>query len=532
MGTESLGASLSLGLDGSEALELDLFPSMAWDTCSGTAAPPWPEGPEGAASGSSGAEGKGSARSGAHASSKLTAEERLARQRERNRQAQVRYRARRKQVDSGLALRHALMAQTLAAARAEAASRAARNRELERLLQVRDAHVAVLQRGAACAPVAAPPCSHVEPGVSPGQLAILHSLCDRCGAQGGAHPLALPPRQAASFSAIGLDVIAERWAGLRRSVAALVAELDRAREAQPAGVPALERHLHHTMAGARVLKWRVAHYMRGSYSVVRQVEREATPRDWEDLVRAIGLSRAQGVEALFVSLRTRRRVAAVLRERAALIAAVGHNGGGGIREQQAGSYGETPSSSSCDGSHSAGVDVAVARTDADLGISTTDISILDHPGTPDAVGILPTRARMVSALRLGGAVAALEENLKQERAEYFEALLRWKELTTMQQQARIVLLSWPLGAPDITGILAAAESVVGPCLSREEVARVHARLEHEEGGAAGGPSHAQRRDTSWRRWMWARAGPPEDWPWVREAYAMTAEDLPAYLRAG
>ncbi|KAK2076013.1 hypothetical protein QBZ16_001349 [Prototheca wickerhamii] len=492
MGTESLGASLSLGLDGSEALELDLFPSMAWDTCSGTAAPPWPEGLEGAASGSSGAEGKGSARSGANASSKLTAEERLARQRERNRQAQVRYRARRKQVDSGLALRHALMAQTLAAARAEAASRAARNRELERLLQVRDAHVAVLRRGAACAPVAAPPCSHVEPGVSPGQLAILHSL----------------------FSAVGLDVIAERWAGLRRSVAALVAELDRAREAQPAGVPALERHLHHTMAGARVLKWRVAHYMRGSYSVVRQVEREATPRDWEDLVRAIGLSRAQGVEALFVSLRTRRRVAAVLRERAALIAAVGHNGG--VFEQQAGSCGETPSSS-CGGSHAAGVDVAVGHADANA--CATDISVLDHP---DAAGILPTRARMVSALRLGGAVAALEENLKQERAEYFEALLRWKELTTMQQQARVVLLSWPLGAPDITGILAAAESVVGPCLSREE---------REEGGAAGGPSHAQRRDTSWRRWMWARAGPPEDWPWVREAYAMTAEDLPAYLRA-
>lgn len=373
---------------------------------------------------------------------KLTAEERLARQRERNRLAQIRYRARRKEVGVDLAVRHAELAAALASARTEATAHAARERVLDSLLVVRDLQIGALRRGAPYGPAPLPPCARVEPGVSPGQTAVLHGLCDKFAGLGSPHPLALASCEAARFAALETDIIAERWDGIRRTVVAILTEIERVDRSSgmdsyhtssaAAGVEALERHLEQTLAMARVLKWRIAHYMRGRVAEVRRVERRPTSKDWEGMVTALGLTRDQAKGALRIGLRMRRRVAKILRDRAAILEAMPSGGSAPL--------------------------LALSNGDTELGLG-------------------PTQVETARSLQLREAVNALEANLRDERAEHLDALGDYKKFVSVRQaclvllfrdaiqrivyllilsllhlqQARVVMLAWPFGSPDVAG---------------------------------------------------------------------------------
>lgn len=132
---------------------------------------------------------------------RLTQEQRLERQRESNRRAQLRYRTRQQQGSQTLALRHAETRAALNAARAEAAVLAAEQAALEKLLLVRDRYVEVL-RGDCCAgagPVR-PPCNFNEPGLSQAQLAFVHGFCYLD--EHWTHGAVLAPEAAATFAAV------------------------------------------------------------------------------------------------------------------------------------------------------------------------------------------------------------------------------------------------------------------------------------------------------------------------------------------
>ncbi|KAL6782248.1 hypothetical protein ACKKBG_A06090 [Auxenochlorella protothecoides x Auxenochlorella symbiontica] len=231
-----------------------------------------------------------------------TAEERVARQRERNKLAQKRYRARKQAASQARGMSLAQAREALVAARAEAAVLASQHGILERLLAVHDASLSILgehRNHSAC-----PACNYAEPGITPGQLAVLHAVCGDGERWRG---WALGPDDARHFAALSPEVVTERWLGRRRTLVDVCDQL-----VQRGGrCPALEAHLQSVLDEGRLLMWRVAHYLPGRLAEVGRMRRDAPSDHWENVVRRLGLTRDQGCACLAVAQAARRQVSSV-----------------------------------------------------------------------------------------------------------------------------------------------------------------------------------------------------------------------------
>ncbi|KAK2080844.1 hypothetical protein QBZ16_000698 [Prototheca wickerhamii] len=158
----------------------------------------------------------------------------LARQRELNRRAQVRFRQRQR------ARREAAMAQyqevraSLEAARAEKRALARQNVLLARLLEHRDRSLGLLQSGAGEAPPSGlglrrlkPCCLRSEDGFSPAQMALLHADCLYGSSNFFTMPgMALPPKDVQRMRELGPEPVLRMGYWLKQELASLIESLD------------------------------------------------------------------------------------------------------------------------------------------------------------------------------------------------------------------------------------------------------------------------------------------------------------------
>ncbi|KFM22885.1 hypothetical protein F751_5594 [Auxenochlorella protothecoides] len=205
---------------------------------------------------------------------KYNAEERLERQRARNRLAQIRYRARKKAA-AGAVVGHAgAVAASLQAARAEAAVLASQHSLLSGLMSLAGWH-------GGCT------------------LASMDRL------------MALPPEQARAFSQVPSEVVARRWGDALSSMKQLIVDLEeRGGKCKP-----LEDQLRRKMLEGRVLKWRIFQYMGDRLEQITRLLEGLGDRQWEHIVNSLGLDPEQGQQMLMVARATRGKLREIMARR-------------------------------------------------------------------------------------------------------------------------------------------------------------------------------------------------------------------------
>ena len=158
----------------------------------------------------------------------------LARQRELNRRAQVRFRQRQRARREAAMVQYQEVRASLEAARAEKRALARQNVLLARLLEHRDRSLGLLQSGAAEAPPSGlglrrlkPCCLRSEDGFSPAQMALLHADCLYGSSNFFTMPgMALPPKDVQRMRELGPEPVLRMGYWLKQELASLIASLD------------------------------------------------------------------------------------------------------------------------------------------------------------------------------------------------------------------------------------------------------------------------------------------------------------------
>ncbi|KAL6774092.1 hypothetical protein ACKKBG_A23735 [Auxenochlorella protothecoides x Auxenochlorella symbiontica] len=353
---------------------------------------------------------------------KYTAEERLERQRARNRLAQIRYRARKKAA-AGAVVGHAgAVAASLQAARAEAAVLASQHSLLSGLMSVRDELIDALERaymsqGGGGAPAPGAPRARPPPGAgcprraashfTAGQLAGWHGGCTLASMD---RLMALPPEQARAFSQVPSEVVARRWGDALSSMKQLIVDLEeRGGKCKP-----LEDQLRRKMLEGRVLKWRIFQYMGDRLEQITRLLEGLGDRQWEHIVNSLGLDPEQGQQMLMVARATR----------------------GKLRE------------------------IMARRKDVLQKLTASSQA---------AVG-MPLQARSLDSLQLRALIVALEDTLEEEQGLYhLAAHAVFRNVLTGLQKAKTITLKPTYGAPDVAELLSVWEQTCGDGIQESEV---------------------------------------------------------------
>lgn len=163
-------------------------------------------------------------------------DEAISRQRELNRLAQVRYRARQRERRAATELQRQALGASLAAARAEARALEAEHVLLSRMLEQRDKGLGILQAAARCpvhqsgCPRMKACCYREEEGFTIAQTALLHANCmyaDKASRMCGPDA-SLSPQDIKLFQGLSFEILFEFLARLRQEMRQLVDSIDAA----------------------------------------------------------------------------------------------------------------------------------------------------------------------------------------------------------------------------------------------------------------------------------------------------------------
>lgn len=195
---------------------------------------------------------------------------------------------------------------------------------LDSILAVRDSQIDILQESKTLQSFDPRPCwATLEPGLTPGQHAILHCYCSsnqECTHVSGERGIPLQTHaERAAFVARGATALSQQFEVTMGRLAELVAEIE-------SGPPsrALEEALREEMRNGRTLCWRLGHYMTGRYTEIAGISQGAhtVPGHWDEVMRALQLTPRQGERVLTLGVRLRAELKGIQSERRSHVAGI------------------------------------------------------------------------------------------------------------------------------------------------------------------------------------------------------------------
>lgn len=339
-------------------------------------------------------------------------EQRLRQQRDRNRQAQNRYRQKCRARKKAIVSSYDQVNEDLGAARAEMAALRQQTALLDKLLNVRDTYISLLQQSKDELSLTGfkPSCRGCrelsEPLLTPGQTVVLHCACYTGEAEHWNPDLHLTQSEQAAFRAQGVGGLQQVWQEANDRVQEAAQDV-----AAGVGGAELVDELMARMLAGRTLSWRIAHYFPGHFAEVAGISAPSTsaPGLWDALVADLALSPRQ-LERLGVVAHTfHRSLEALAAEREGLVS----------------------------------------------GLVASQV-VAEGAMLQFAANSLQTRER----------VFALESSLERELRVHGDAVGAMFSALSTPQHARLFCGSRPF-LPDVACILAAVERALGPGARRE-----------------------------------------------------------------